>query len=65
MQSEKPGRQSTPEEEGIELRPDAWERFERTLHQVVKARPARRTVETTAEDRPKAKSRGRRAKSSG
>jgi hypothetical protein len=35
---------TTPEEEGIELHPDAWERFERTVDKVVKGgRPATRT----------------------
>jgi hypothetical protein len=27
----KPARPTTPEEKGIELHPDAWERFERTV----------------------------------
>jgi hypothetical protein len=29
----KPARPTTPEEEGIEFHPDAWERFERTVQQ--------------------------------
>jgi hypothetical protein len=55
---------TTPEEEGIELHPDAWERFKRTFHKVVKAQPVHRTAKTTGEDRQKAKDRGR-GKSSG
>jgi hypothetical protein len=66
MPREKPKRTTTPEEEGIELHPDAWERFKRTFHKVVKAPPVHRTAKTTAEDRPKPKGRGRaRDKSSG
>jgi hypothetical protein len=39
----KPRRTTTAEEEGIELHPDAWERFERTVDAVVKGgRPAPR-----------------------
>ena len=50
---------TTPEEEGIELHPDAWNRFQRTFRKVVKPRPARRAAETIAEDRPQANGRGR------
>jgi hypothetical protein len=39
----KPARPTTPEEEGIELHSDAWERFERTVDKVAKAPPAHRT----------------------
>jgi hypothetical protein len=55
---------TTPEEEGIELHPDAWNRFKRTFHKVVKLRPVHRAAEKVAEGRPQAKGRGR-AKSSG
>jgi hypothetical protein len=34
-------RLTTPEEKGVELHPDAWERFERTFDKVVKAPPTR------------------------
>jgi hypothetical protein len=34
---------TTPEEEGIELYPDAWKRFERTFHKVVRGNPVHRT----------------------
>jgi hypothetical protein len=38
-------RTTTPEEEGIELHPDAWERVERTVDAVIKGgRPVRRAV---------------------
>jgi hypothetical protein len=57
-------RPTTPEEEGIELHPDAWERFKKTFHKVVKARPAHRAVKTTGEDHPSGKDRAR-AKSNG
>jgi hypothetical protein len=52
-------RPTTLEEEGIELHPDAWQRFERTFRKVVKAPPAHRAPKTTAEDRPEGKDRGR------
>jgi hypothetical protein len=53
-------RPTTPEEEGIELHPDAWERFERTVDKVVKAPPVHRTGKPTAEDQvpPKRPARG-------
>jgi hypothetical protein len=54
----------TPEEEGIELHPDAWRRFERTVRKTVKAHPVHRTAKATGEDRHEAKDRVR-AKSSG
>jgi hypothetical protein len=50
---------TTPEEEGIELHSDAWERFERTFHKVVKGPPVHRAAKTTEVDRPQAKDRGR------
>jgi hypothetical protein len=52
-------RPTTPEEEGIELHPDAWERFERTFHKVVRSPPVHRTGKTTAGDQPKGKGRAR------
>jgi hypothetical protein len=43
---------TTPEEEGIELRPDAWERFERTVDKVVSGgHPAIRTRKRAAAGR--------------
>lgn len=52
--AEKPPRPTTtPEEEGIELHPDAWERFERTVDKVIKSPPVHRTGKPTGEDRPK------------
>ena len=63
--STKPDRKpTTPEEEGIELHPDAWERFERTVDKVAKAPPAHRTGKSTGEDQPKGRGRVSRAKSS-
>jgi hypothetical protein len=44
----KPERPTTPEEEGIELHPDAWERFERNVQKVMKAPPVHRTGTPTA-----------------
>jgi hypothetical protein len=44
-------RPTTPDEEGIELHPDAWERFERTVKKVAQARPAHRTGKKAAADR--------------
>jgi hypothetical protein len=51
-----------PEEEGIELHPDAWERFERTVDKVTRSHPARRTGKPTDADQPKAADRANRAK---
>jgi hypothetical protein len=48
---------TTPEEEGIELHPDAWQRFERTVDRVVKSPPAHRTAKPTGADQPKRKRR--------
>ena len=56
---------TTPEQEGIELHPDAWERFEKTFDKVVKAPPAHRTAKSTDGDRPQRKRRGRAAKPNG
>src|SRR5580704_3589515 len=42
---------TTPEEEGIELRSDAWERFERTVDMVAKAPPVHRTAKPVAANR--------------
>lgn len=50
MAQEKPARPTTPEEEGIELHPDAWERFERTVRKVAQAPPAHRTGRPAGED---------------
>jgi len=55
-------RPTTPEEEGIELHPDAWERFERTVDQVTKTHPARRTGKPVGADQPKAADRADPAK---
>jgi hypothetical protein len=60
----KPPRPSTPQEEGIEFHPDAWERFKRTLYKVVKARPVHRTAKRADADHLSVKDRGH-AKSSG
>jgi hypothetical protein len=48
---------TTPEEEGIEFYPDAWERFERTVQKVIKAPPVHRTGRTTVGARLKRKRR--------
>jgi hypothetical protein len=50
---------TTPEEEGIEFYPDAWERFERTVQKVIRAPPVHRTGKTAGGDRPQRKRRGR------
>jgi hypothetical protein len=50
-------KRTTPDEEGIEFYPDAWERFERTVDRVVKAPPAHQTAKTTDGDRSKRKRR--------
>jgi hypothetical protein len=42
MKAEKPKRLTTPAEEGIELHPDAWKRFERTVDAIVKSAPVPR-----------------------
>jgi hypothetical protein len=54
--SDKERRPTTPEEEGIELHPDAWERFENTVDKVVEAKvpPVHRTGKPIG-DRPKAR----------
>jgi hypothetical protein len=52
-------RPTTPEQEGIELHPDAWDRFERTVDKVTKAPPVHRTGKPTGEDRPARKSAAR------
>jgi hypothetical protein len=49
-------RPTTPEEEGVEFHPDAWERFERTVEKVVTATPAHRTGKKAGADQ-----RGKRA----
>jgi hypothetical protein len=39
MKDQKRPKPTTPEEEGIELHPDAWKRFEKTVDKVVKGSP--------------------------
>ena len=51
----KPRATTTPEDEGVELHPDAWDRFERTFDKVVKSPPVHRTGKPTGEDHPKTK----------
>jgi hypothetical protein len=57
----KPKRPTTPQEEGIELHPDAWERFERNVQKVMKAPPVHRTAKPTGGDQPQRKRRDRAA----
>jgi hypothetical protein len=59
MARKKTPKTTTPAEEGIELHPDAWKRFERTVDRVVKAPPVHRTAKTTGADLPQRKQRGR------
>jgi hypothetical protein len=61
MKDQRRQKPTTPQEEGIELRPDAWERFEKTVGKVVKGSPAHRTAKPTDADRPQRKRRGRAA----
>jgi hypothetical protein len=61
----KPKRPTTPEQEGIELHPDAWERFERNVQKVMKAPPVHRTGKPTGGDQPQRKRRGRAADKTG
>jgi len=57
--SEKPRpRPTTPEEEGIELHPDSWRRFEETFDKVVKAPPVQRIGKPTVANRVKRKRAG-------
>src|SRR5579863_1770853 len=58
MSQKSPRRPTTPEDEGIDLHPDAWARFERTFDKVVKSPPVHRTGKPTDENRPR-KVRGR------
>jgi len=51
----KPARPTTPEEEGIDLHPDGWDRFERLFDKVVKAPPVHRTGKPTDADQAKPK----------
>jgi hypothetical protein len=60
MKPKKP-QPTTPHEEGIELHPDAWERFERNVRKVMKAPPVHRTGKPTGGDQPQRKRRGRAA----
>jgi hypothetical protein len=39
-------RQTTPEEEGIELDPNAWDRFPNFVKEIAKAGPQHRTPKT-------------------
>ena len=55
---------TTAEEEGIELHPDAWERFERIVDKVTKGDPVHRTGKPVAANRPQRGARVGRAKSS-
>jgi hypothetical protein len=50
---DKPVRPTTPEEEGIELHPDAWKRFEQTFDKVVTGPPVHRTGKKVVANRPK------------
>ena len=52
MQS-KPRKLTTPEEEGIELDPDAWDRFPDFVKGVAKAGPQHRPAKTDREPSPK------------
>jgi hypothetical protein len=58
---DRPKKPTTPEEEGIEFHPDAWERFEQTVQKVIKAPPVHRSGKTTGVDRLQRKWRGRAA----
>jgi hypothetical protein len=40
---------TTPEQEGIELHPDSWKRFEETAEKVARYRPNRRTAAKPAD----------------
>jgi hypothetical protein len=53
----KPKRPTTPEEEGTELHPDAWERFERNVQRVMKAPPVHRTGKPTGGGQPQRRKR--------
>jgi hypothetical protein len=44
MNRPKPRKLTTLADEGIELHDDAWERFEKTAHDVATYRPKRRTA---------------------
>lgn len=57
-------RPTTPEQEGIEIAPDAWERFESTVDKVVKAPPAHRAAKPVGANQPKARGRTSRARKS-
>jgi hypothetical protein len=58
MKGKKP-QPTTPEQEGIELHPDAWERFERTFEKVVSGHPVHRTGKKAGANRsPKRGARG-------
>jgi len=48
---------TTPEQEGIELHPDSWRRFEETVDKVLSGDPVHRTGKPTGEDRQKGRGR--------
>ena len=53
-----------PDELGIEVHPDAWERFERAVDVVMKSPPKHQTApQRKAKERPATKGRVHRAKS--
>lgn len=52
-QKPEPKRPTTPEEEGIELHPDSWDRFERTVDKVATGDPVHRTGKPAGADRPR------------
>lgn len=62
LMAEKPTKPTTPEEEGIDLHPDSWKRFERTVDKVVNAPPAHRTGKSIDAHHPR---KSGRAKSNG
>jgi hypothetical protein len=51
---------TTPQQEGIELHPDSWERFEKTFDKVVKGPATHRTAvkPTAANRKPRGPKRG-------
>jgi hypothetical protein len=57
MDSKQRRRPTTPEEEGIELHPDAWERFERAAGKFVKGMKDHPAAKPTGGDRSPGKGR--------
>jgi hypothetical protein len=45
-------RQTTPEEEGIELDPNAWDRFPEFVKQIAKAGPQHRQPKVKSKEKP-------------